>query len=74
MQSPAPTGLLSPGGRPRRSGAAAVAVAKDPHAWEEAKENYKPLPGGRTAAALKERPAPLGLDCGLDAEARATRE
>jgi hypothetical protein len=71
-----PVGLVSPGAAPRSRAAAAVGPAKagaGPHEWETAKENYKPLAGGRTAAALKDRPAPLGMDCGLDAAGRQTQ-
>jgi hypothetical protein len=72
MTSPGatPLGVLSPNGRPTRGGAAAAAAAckgNDPHAWETAKENYKPLAKGRSAAALKDRPLPLGKAAGVGA-------
>jgi hypothetical protein len=69
-----PVGLLSPGpALPRAAAVAPAKAAAGDNDWETAKENFKPLANGRPAAALKDRPAPLGLDCGLDAAARQTQ-
>ena len=69
--------LVSPNkpARATRAGAAGAkpAAASDLHAWETAKENFKPLPGGRTAAALKDRPLPLGKEAGVGAGAAAEK-
>ncbi len=78
MDSPAPLSLVSPNAaRATRAGAAGATKAappsSDPHAWETAKENFKPLAGGRAAAALKDRPLPLGKEAGAGAGATAEK-
>lgn len=70
-----PLGLVSPNkpARTTRAGAGAAPVKADPHAWETAKENYKPLAGGRTASALKDRSLPLGKEAGAGAAEAAAQ-